>query len=66
MADLDSYMRTGRPSNTTQDEMRDWHAHVANVLRMLPERDPGLSLSESDGKDIFDEEGLLVQGSLYR
>ena len=58
-------MRTGRPSNTTQDEMRDWRVHVANVLRMLLERDPGLSLSESDGKDVFDEEGLLVQGSLY-
>ena len=64
MADLDSYMHTGRPSNATQDDMRDWHAHVANVLHSLPERDPGLSLSESDGKDVFDEEGLLVQASL--
>ena len=64
MADLDSYMHTGHPSNATQDDMRDWCAHVANVLRLLPECDPGLSLSESDGKDVFDEEGLLVQASL--
>ena len=64
MADLDSYMHTGCPSNATQDDMRDWCVHVANMLRSLPECDPGLSLSESDGKDIFDEEGLLVQASL--
>ena len=64
MADLNSYMHRGHPSNATQDNMRDWRVHVANMLRSLPEHAPGLSLSESDGKDVFDEEGLLVQASL--
>ena len=55
-------MCTGCPSDATQDQMRDWHVHMANVLRALLECNPGLSLSELDGKEVFNEEGLLVQG----